>query len=142
MARYDPVPYVREARPRNLRLADLYLRQGEAQAEAERRRGDIQANLWGNVGSAIGQTATALIEAPQKARELAIKEAESKQRQQLGALHIGEAERAVNDRENFDLAMTAGSRQKTLEALKGRPELYEKAQAHFNNVDTSMKKLM
>lgn len=142
MAEYRPLPYVAERRPRNLRLADLYLRQGEAQAESIRRSGDINAQLWGNVGQAVGQTATAIIEAPQKARALKIAEEESAQRRRLGELQIGEAERAVNDRENFDLAMTAGSRQKTLEALKDRPELYEKAQGHFAKIDTSMKQLL
>lgn len=142
MARYDPVPYVREARPRNLRLADLYLRQGEQQAEAERRRGDIQAQLWSNVGNIVGQTGAAIIQAPQIERERLAKEAEQAQRTKLGALQLGEAERSVNDRENLDLAMTAGSRAKTLEALKSRPELYEKAQAHFSNIDNAMKQLM
>lgn len=142
MARYDPVPYVREVRPRNLRLADLYLRTGEAQAEAERRRGDIQAQLWSNVGNIVGQTASAAIQAPQLERERKVKEAAAAEEAKLRRLQVGEAERAVNERENYDLAMTAGSRAKTLEALKSRPELYEKAQAHFTNIDNSMKQLM
>lgn len=142
MARYEPLPYVRPERPRNLRLADLYLRQGEQQAEAERRRGDIQAQLWGGIANTVGQTAAQMIQAPQQERERQAKEAREAQQTKLGALQLGEAERAVNDRENFDLAMSTGSRQKTLAALKDRPELYEKAQAHFTKIDTSMKQLL
>lgn len=142
MARYEPLPYVREPRRRDLRLADLYLRQGEQQADAERRSGEIRANLWGGIGQAVGQTATAMIEAPNKKREQDRLDAESAQRRELGDLQLGEARRSVNDRENFDLAMSAGSRQKTLEALKDRPELYEKAQSHFTKIDTTMKQLL
>lgn len=142
MARYDPLPYVREARPRNLRLADLYLRQGEAQAEAERRRGDIQAQLWGGVANTIGQTASRMIEAPQIERERKAKEASDAQVAESRELTLGQQRRDVNDRENFDKAMGAGSRQRTLEALKDRPELYAKAQEHFTSIDTTMKKLM
>lgn len=142
MARIDPLPYVRDARPRNLRLADLYVRSGEATADAERRRGDISAQLWGNVGQAIGQAGSQMVMAPQIERERVAAETERAQRTKMGALQLGEAERAVNDRENLDLAMGAGSRQKTLAALKDRPELYEKALAHFTNIDTSMKKLL
>lgn len=142
MARYEPVPYVRPERPRTLRLADLYLRSGDAIADAERRRGDIQAQLWGNIGQAVGQTASAIIQAPQMERERLAKEAEQAQASKLKALQIGEAEREINERENFDLAMGAGSRQKTLKALEARPELYAKAQQHFAAIDTSMKQLM
>lgn len=142
MARYDPVPYVREARPRNLRLSDLYLRSGEAEAEAIRRQGDISAQLWGDIGRTVGATATQMIQAPQLERERQAKEAAAAQQRELGDLQLGQARREVNERENFDLAMTAGSRQKTLDALKDRPELYEKAQAHFAKIDTSMKQLL
>jgi hypothetical protein len=142
MARYDPLPYVRPARVRNLRLADLYLRQGDQQAESERRRGEIQAQLWSNVGNVVGQTGSAIVQAPQQERDRQAKEAADAQIAESRGLQLGEQRRAVNDRENLDLAMGAGSRQKTLAALKDRPELYEKAQAHFSNIDTSMKKLL
>lgn len=142
MAQYTPLPYVAERRPRNLRLADLYLRQGEHQADAERRTGEIQAQLWGNVGQAVGQAASSAIMAPTVQREQQAKAAREAQATEMGALQLGEAKRQVNDRENFDLAMTAGSRQKTLAALKDRPELYEKAQGHFTKIDTSMKQLL
>lgn len=142
MARYDPLPYVRETRPRNLRLADLYLRQGEQQAESERRRGEIAAQLWSRVGDSVGQAGAAIAMAPQQERERQAKEAAAAQETKLRGMQVSEAERQINDRENFDLAMSAGSRQKTLEALKSRPELYEKAQQHFTNIDTSMKKLL
>lgn len=142
MARYDPLPYVRPARERNLRLADLYLRSGEQRAEAERRRGDIQAQLWGNVGQLVGQAGAAIALAPQQERERKAKEVADAQIAESRALQLGEQRRAVNDREKFDLAMGAGSREKTLAALKDRPELYEKAQTHFSNIDTSMKKLL
>ena len=144
MARYEPLPYVRQSRPRNLRLADLYLRSGEQQAESIRRSGEIQAALWGNVGNTIGQTAAQIVQAPQLAREQAARETEQAQRAKLGALQLGAAERDVTDRENFDLAMSAGggSRQKTLAFLQDRPELYEKAKSHFDKIDTSLKQLM
>lgn len=142
MARYIPLPSVGRPRPRNLRLADLYLRQGEAQAEAELRSGDIKSRLFSDIGRTVGQTASSMIQAPQMAREQAAVEAERAQRTQMGALQLGEAERTVNERENYDKAMTAGSRQKTLDALKSRPELYEKAQGHFVKIDTSMKQLL
>ena len=144
MAQYTPVPYVAERRPRNLRLADLYLRSGENEAESIRRSGDIQAQLWGNVGQAVGQAASSAIMAPTVQREQAAKAAQQAQQAELGALQLGEAKRSVNERENFDLAMTSGggSRQKTLAALKDRPELYEKAQGHFDRIDTSFKQLL
>lgn len=142
MARYDPLPYVRPAQQRNLRLSDLYLRQGENEAEAERRRGEISAQLWGNVGQIVGQTGAAIAQAPQQAKERASKEAAAAQDAKLRGMQISEAEREINDRENFDLAMGAGSRARTLEALKSRPELYEKAQGHFTRIDTSMKQLL
>jgi hypothetical protein len=82
--------------------------------------------------------------APTVQREQAAKAAQQAQQAKMGALQLGEAERSVNERENFDLAMTAGggSRQKTLAALKDRPELYEKAQGHFDRIDTSFKQLL
>lgn len=141
MPQYTPVPYVRERRPRNLRLADLYLRQGEQIADSERRSGEIKAQLWGNVGQAVGQAASTAIMAPTMQREADAKAKQEAQRAELGDLQLGAARRDVNDRENFDLAMGQGSRAKTLEALKGRPELYEKAQAHFGKIDTSLKQL-
>ncbi len=39
----------------SLTVADLLLRSGQDQAEAERRRGDISAQLWGNLGNTIAR---------------------------------------------------------------------------------------
>lgn len=142
MAAYTPIPYVRPERPRTLRLADLYLRQGEAQAERELRAGAIKAQLFGEIGRTVGNTAAAIIQAPQVAREQEAAQAAQADAAKLRGLQLGEAERAVNDRENYEKAMGAGSRQRTLEALKDRPELYEKAQSHFQRIDTSMKQLL
>lgn len=142
MARYEPLPYVRPARERNLRLSDLYLRQGQAEAEAEQRRGDIQAQLWGNIGQVVGNTANQVVQGRQQERDQASRDAERAENAKLRGMQIGEAERQINDRENFDLAMGAGSRERTLAALKDRPELYQKAQTHFEAIDTSRKKMM
>lgn len=133
MAAYQKLPYVSTPRPRNLRLADLYLRSGEQQAEAERRRGDIQAQLWGTVGQAVGQTASAMIQAPGIAREQQAKAAQEAQRAELGSLQLGEAKRVVNDRENLDLAMREGGgvEARTVALLKDRPELAEQARGYF-----------
>lgn len=142
MAVYQPLPSVGRVRPRSLRLADLYLRTGDAQAEAELRSGAIKAQLFGDIGRTIGQTASAIVSAPQVAREQAAAAASQAQQAELGALQLSEAKRGINERENYDLAMSAGSREKTLAALKDRPELYEKAQGHFQRIDTSMKQLL
>lgn len=149
MARYQPLPYVRPAREQTLRLGDLYLRQGEQIAEAERRRGEIQAQLWGQLGQVAGDTGAAMIQAPQLERERVAKEQERQaglraagQLEEARGLELAEQRRLANDRQSFDRAMGAGSRAQTLEALKGQPELYAKAQSHFDAIDTSMKKLM
>lgn len=39
----------------SLTVADLLLRSGQDQAEAERRRGEISAQLWGNLGNTIAR---------------------------------------------------------------------------------------
>jgi len=144
MARYQPLPSVGRPRPHNLRLADLYLRQGEAQADAELRAGEIKARLFGDIGRTVGQTAASIIQAPQVAREQAAVEAERAQRAKLGALQVGEAERQVNEQEHYDLAMKegGGSRARTLKLLEGRPELVTKAQGYFSQIDSTMKQLM
>lgn len=142
MARYEPLPYVRPVRERNLRLSDLYLRQGEVEAEAARRSGDIQAQLWGNVGQVVGNATTQAVQGIQSERERVTRDADAAQVRASRELTLGQQRREVTDRENFDMAMGAGSRERTLSALKDRPELYQKAQAHFESIDTSRKKLM
>ncbi len=49
------LPFVPGIYQPSLTVADLLLRSGQQQADAERRRGEIQAQLWSGLGQTIGQ---------------------------------------------------------------------------------------
>lgn len=95
-----PTTYVRRPYVRSGRLADLLLIQGEQIADAERRRGDIQARLWSDLGQQIGGGIQQYAQQRQDAPRLA--QADELRRLQLSGAQREEAtarqEQLVGDR--------------------------------------------
>lgn len=122
------VPFVRSLYQPDLRISDLLLRSGSDAAEAERRRGLITAQLWGNVGQTIAGI-------PREIQNYK----ESEQRQQLGALNLKAAQRQDQDVSAMDSAFQQPDRDSILNALPGH--LRPTVQKQFNDADTSAAKL-
>src|SRR3990167_2608244 len=71
--RYTPRPYVRPRYEQGSTIGEILRLQGNQQAEAELRRGDLSAQMWGNLGnqisSGINAYAQQRAEAPRRAMQ-------------------------------------------------------------------------
>lgn len=99
---YVPRPYVSSHRRDTYgegRLSDLIRLSGQQQAEAELRRGDIQAQMWANVGKSISDSIYGWQESKDKERKR-IEETKLKNQQfEANELQIKEAKAASAARE-------------------------------------------
>ncbi len=153
MAGYSALPFVAPVHPQNLRLADLYLRTGENQAEAANRQAVIQAQLWSNLGQTLGHTVETLGQIP--AQEQARKERATAAANQakIQGLQIQQVQGNLDDENAVKDAFQTlpqgpgintpptDARMHVLDQLKGNPQAYQTAMKHFDNIEQSTNKL-
>ncbi len=118
----QPIPFARASvyEP-NLRLADLLIRSGSDAAEAERRRGDIAAQMWGGLGQTIAGIPQQINQAKAAEASRALGEL---QRRSL-TNEVAAQERAASDVAAKDTAFKQPDRESILNTLPGhlRPEV-------------------
>lgn len=129
------LPFVRSVYQPSLTVADLLLRSGDQQADAERRRGEIAAQMWSGIGNAIGQLPGQIAQAKRSSAD----DVTRNQQQELGALQLTSAKRADADVTAMDAAFKQPDRDSILNSLPGhlRPAVMKQ----FTEADTSAAKL-
>lgn len=149
VATYVPLPYAPTDRyVPNGRLIDLIRAQGQDAANAQLRSGEIQANMWGNLGNTIQGTTQQIIKQQQDAPRIAAEKANA----EAAALRTQQLKQQQTDQSSIDAAMTtpsgptptgvpmpAPTRQQVLDALPGH--LKGVVQKQYDDADANALKV-
>jgi hypothetical protein len=122
------LPFVRSVYEPNLRLADLMIQTGRDAAEAERRRGDISAQLFSN----LGQTIAGIPQQIQATKRAQLTDESTR-------LSVDAQKRSAADVSALDKAFQFPDRDTILNALPGH--LRPTVQKQFTDADSSAAKL-
>jgi hypothetical protein len=112
------IPYVRRARDTSAydrRYADMIRMQGAQQADAIRENGNIQAQMWSNLGNTIASTVMGVAQVKQQDA------AQAEQKRQAGvSQQIREALKLTRDPETGKLDLNAAAREvTTIDPIEG-----------------------